>query len=197
MKRLVLATTNSGKVRELKRLLADVPLEVCSLASYPPLPPVEEDGAGFLENACKKARAVARHTGEMTLADDSGIEVDALQGAPGVHSARYAGPNATDGENVAKLLEAMQGVPQEKRTAAFRCVLVLCDTEGHSVVFEGTWTGQISEAPCGDGGFGYDPLFFVPEAGRTAAQMTPEEKNRLSHRARALEELKRYLRDLG
>jgi XTP/dITP diphosphohydrolase len=125
LKRLVLATTNPGKVRELKRLLADVPLEVCSLESYPPLPPVEEDGASFLENALKKARAVARHTGEMALADDSGIEVEALQGAPGVHSARYAGPAATDGEHVAKLLEAMRDVPVEKRAAAFRCVLVL------------------------------------------------------------------------
>jgi XTP/dITP diphosphohydrolase len=158
---------------------------------------VEEDGASFLENAVKKARTVALHTGEMTLADDSGIEVDALQGAPGVLSARYAGPNATDGQNVAKLLEAMQGVPQEKRTAAFRCVLVLCMTDGNSAVFEGTWTGRISEAPCGDGGFGYDPIFFVPEAGRTAAQMTPEEKNSLSHRARALEQLKQYLRNQG
>ena len=170
-----------------------VPLTVKSLKSYPDAPEVEEDGTTFFENALKKARAIAEYTGEVVIADDSGLSVDALSGAPGVYSARYAGAGATDEENVRKLLEDMRHVPEAERQAAFHCVIVLCEPGGAYQAFEGQWKGTIGDAPRGAGGFGYDPVFVVPGLGVTSAELTPEEKNRQSHRAQALNALKAYM----
>ncbi len=193
MKKIVLATTNRGKLREIEALLTGLGVSLVSVADYSDIPVVAEDGDTFFANAFKKARAVCDATGEAALADDSGLEVDFLAGAPGVYSARYAGENATDDENNRKLLDALQGVPREKRGCAFRCVLVLCLPNGEHIACEGTWRGEVAEAPAGDSGFGYDPLFFLPHRGLTVAQLEPEEKNRLSHRAQALAKLREEL----
>lgn len=146
-----------------------------------------------MENALKKARTVTALTGLPALADDSGLEVEALGGAPGIYSSRYAGERADDAMNIAKLLKALEGVPEGKRGAAFRCVLVLCRPDGNHLDFEGRWPGRITDRPAGQGGFGYDPVFFVPEMGMTVAEMPPEIKNRISHRARAFERLREWL----
>jgi XTP/dITP diphosphohydrolase len=174
-------------------LLEESGITLCSLNDYANIPEMREDGLTFLDNALKKARTVCEFTGETALADDSGIEVDALDGRPGILSARYAGPNATDEGNNRKLLEALQGVPPERRGAAFRCFLVLCRPDGSFETFEGSWRGRIGEHPQGKGGFGYDPVFHVPELGLTAAQLSLEVKNSLSHRAQAFRKLKKYL----
>ncbi|MGQ9513426.1 XTP/dITP diphosphatase [Thermodesulfitimonas sp.] len=196
MKRIVVATTNQGKLREIEEILAPLGLSVISLAAYPGFPEIEEDGATFEENAVKKARLTAAFTGETALADDSGLEVDYLGGAPGVRSARFAGEPKNDAANNAKLLRLLAGVPWEKRTARFRCVIAVATPEGQVATAEGTCEGFILAEPRGTGGFGYDPLFYFPEYGKTFAELSPEEKNRVSHRARALakvEELLAYL----
>ncbi|NPA49609.1 MAG: XTP/dITP diphosphatase [Thermodesulfobacteria bacterium] len=187
---LVLATRNPGKVKELKALLADTGLEVKSLEDFPEAPEVEETGKTFFENAFQKAREIALATGHMAMADDSGLEVDALGGAPGVYSARFAGEGATDEENIRKLLQELEGVPEEKRTARFRCVIVVYHPSGHWFKAEGVWEGLITTEPRGEGGFGYDPIFLIPELGKTAAEIPLELKNKLSHRAKALAEMK-------
>ena len=187
---LVLASRNPGKVRELKALLSDLDLEVKSLEDFPEAPEVMETGHTFFENAFQKAREIALATGHLTMADDSGLEVDALDGAPGVFSARYAGPKATDEENIRKLLKELEGVPLKQRTARFRCVIVVYHPSGHWFKSEGVWDGLISLEPRGEGGFGYDPVFLIPELGKTAAEIPPELKNQLSHRAKALAEMK-------
>ncbi len=187
---LVLATRNPGKVREIKAFFSDLDLEVKGLDEFPEAPEVEETGKTFFENAFKKAREIALATGHMALADDSGIEVDALGGAPGVRSARYAGENATDEENIRKLLKELEGVPPEKRTARFRCVMVVYHPSGHWFKAEGVWEGLIAMEPRGEEGFGYDPIFLIPELGKTAAEIPLELKNKLSHRAKALAEVK-------
>lgn len=153
-----------------------------------------EDGDSFLENALKKAREISQFTGEIALADDSGLEVDALGGRPGIYSSRFAGEDADDERNIDKVLELLKNIPEEKRTASFRCVLVLYDPEGGYEAFEGKWDGRISEARRGTGGFGYDPIFYLPEAGKTVAELSAEEKNLWSHRAQALQALKEHLR---
>lgn len=190
---LVLATRNEGKVREIKALLADLPLEIRCLKDYPEAPQVLETGKTFFENAFQKAREIAQALGELTLADDSGLEVDALGGRPGVYSARFAGPKATDEENYLKLLEELKDVPPERRTARFRCVIVVYHPSGHWLKTEGTWEGLIATAPRGKHGFGYDPVFLIPELGQTAAEIPPEVKNQMSHRAKALAQLKEKL----
>ncbi len=174
-------------------MLADLKIEILSLADYPEVPETREDGTSYLENALKKARAVAEATGEMALADDSGLEVEALSGAPGIHSARYAGADASDAGNLQKVLENLKGVPKAKRGAAFRCVLVLYRPDGKYEVFTGSWHGQITDAPVGEGGFGYDPIFFLPDRQMTAAQLSAAEKNRLSHRGQALARFREWL----
>ena len=174
-------------------MLDESNVTLCSLNDYNNIPEILEDGQTFLDNALKKARIVSEFTGETVLADDSGLEVGVLDGRPGIFSARYAGPNATDEENIQKLLEALRGVPPEKRGAAFRCVLVLYRPDSHFETFDGYWQGKISERPLGNNGFGYDPVFFLPVYGLTAAQLPPEVKNRLSHRAQASQKLKIYL----
>jgi len=185
MDTVVLATRNEGKIAELRALLKDYGLNVLGLGDFPGLGEIEETGTTFLENARLKAVAVAEATGLPALADDSGLEVDALDGAPGVYSARYS-PEGTDEANWKKLLRELDGVPEEKRTARFRCVMVAHAPSGAEITAEGAWEGRISAAPEGDGGFGYDPVFFDPELGRTAATLSREDKNARSHRGKAL-----------
>ncbi len=190
---LVLATRNEGKVRELKALLAGLPLEIKSLKDFPEAPEVLESGETFFDNAFQKAREIAKALNTLALADDSGLEVDALGGRPGVFSARYAGPKATDEENYLKLLEDLKDTPPEKRTARFRCVIVVYHPLGHWIKAEGTWEGLITKSPRGKQGFGYDPVFLIPELGKTAAEIPAELKNKLSHRAKAMAQLQEML----
>lgn len=193
VERLVLASKNGGKLKEISAILSDMPIGIVGLDRYPDIPDIEEDAVSFFGNALKKARVTAEYTRETALADDSGLEVECLQGAPGIFSARYAGTDASDSDNIAKLLAVMRDVPPENRAAAFRCVIVLYEPDGRYRKFEGRWSGRISGEPRGGGGFGYDPVFFLPEQGLTVAELAPEEKNRLSHRAQAVKQLKHYL----
>ncbi len=185
---LVLATRNAGKTREIERLFRDFPVEIKNLDDFGPIPRVEEHGTTFDENAHEKASFTAKVLGVPALADDSGLEVEALGGAPGVRSARYAGPSATDAENNAKLLREMEG--KINRAAVFVCVISIAVPSGVALTYEAKCEGLIAEAPAGDKGFGYDPLFYYPPLGRTFAQLSAEEKNRVSHRGKALAELK-------
>ncbi len=191
---ILLATGNPGKARELAELLAGVPYTLVTLADVGLPDDVEEVGVTLEENALIKARSYARRSGLTTLADDSGLEVDALGGAPGVHSKRFAGEDATDEERVAYLLQRLEGTPLEERTAAFRCVLAVAAPDGRALTREGVCRGIITDTPQGSDGFGYDPVFWVPEVGRTMAELTPSEKNRISHRARAAREAAELLR---
>ena len=190
MRRVVLASNNQGKVREFRALLADVHMDVVPQAEFQ-VPEAEETGLTFVENAILKARNAALHAGLPAIADDSGIEVDVLDGAPGIRSARYAGPGANDQANLEKLLENIEGVPEEKRTARFQCLIVyLAHAEDPTpIICQGTWEGRIMHEPRGENGFGYDPVFFVPDHGRTAAQLPSETKNAISHRGQALRKL--------
>lgn len=188
--RIVLASNNPGKVREINQLLAQQEIQVIPQREFD-VPEAEETGLTFVENALIKARNAAQHSGQPAIADDSGIEVDALQGAPGVYSARFAGPGSSGEDNNRRLLEALQNIPPESRSARFQCVMVyLRHAEDPTpIICQGTWEGQILEAPRGEGGFGYDPLFLLTEQGCTSAELPPEEKNRLSHRGQALRRL--------
>lgn len=188
--RLVLATGNAGKVREMNHILAGLGVEVLPQSRFQ-VPEIEETGLSFVENAILKARNAARHTGLPALADDSGIEVDALHGAPGIYSARYAGPGASSQDNNLKLLKELREVPEAQRTARFHCAIVFMRhaTDPMPLLCSGTWEGSILEAPRGSGGFGYDPLFFVPTHGCSSAELPPEIKNQISHRAQALQAL--------
>jgi XTP/dITP diphosphohydrolase len=190
VKRLAFASGNQHKVAEIGAMLRPRGWEVVPLSLT-----VDEDAPTFVGNAEKKARAALAQSGLPSLADDSGLEVDALDGAPGVLSARFAGEPSNDGDNNRKLMAALDGVPDARRTARFRCALVFVDADGTRLVAEGACEGRIGHAPRGSGGFGYDPLFFVDgdAAGRTMAELAPDEKNRISHRARALDELVRAL----
>jgi XTP/dITP diphosphohydrolase len=185
---LVLATRNAGKTREIKELLQDFPVDIMNLEDFGPIPPVEEDGATFDDNAYKKASFTAKVLGLPALADDSGLEVEALDKAPGVHSARYAGPDAADEENNAKLLDEMEG--KTNRSAAFMCVISIAVPSGAALTYEARCEGLISEAPAGSQGFGYDPVFYDPRLEKTFAELSTEEKNRVSHRGKAFAELK-------
>jgi len=186
-RRLILATENEHKVREIRELLADLDIEVTHLGERDAPPELTETGATFADNAREKALAVARATGEPALADDSGLMVDALGGAPGVRSARYAGEGASGAELCAKLLREMADVPDNERTARFVCALSLCGPAGEIGRWEGRVEGVITREPRGDGGFGYDPVFYYPPERLTFAQMPPERKNAVSHRGRALQ----------
>jgi XTP/dITP diphosphohydrolase len=190
---LVLATLNAGKARELAALLGDVPYEVRALAELPGAALPEETGDSYRANALLKARAAARSTGAWALADDSGIEVAALGGAPGVRSARFGGPGLDDARRCALLLEALRGVPPEQRAARFRCVIAVVDPAGREHTTEGIVDGVITDAPRGKHGFGYDPLFFYPPLGRTFAELSPDEKARVDHRGRAVQAARRFL----
>jgi XTP/dITP diphosphohydrolase len=186
MRDLVIATRNPGKLKEIRELLKAVPFNVLGLDAFPDAPEVVEDADTFAANAEKKALTIAGHTGCLTLADDSGLAVDALNGAPGVHSARYAGDDATDATNNGKLIDALRRVDSTARQAAFHCAMVLAEPDGTTSHFSGMLKGVIIEQLQGDGGFGYDPLFLVREYGMTLAQLPLEIKNRISHRGQAL-----------
>ena len=186
MAALVIASRNEHKVEELRQLLADLTIDVLSLRDFPHAPEVEEDGDTFEANALKKARIIAQYTNQAVLADDSGLEVDALGGQPGVHSARFSGEGASDKENNAKLLRLMEGVSPKERTARFRCAIALVSPSGDERLVEGVCPGVIIDKPQGSGGFGYDPLFMVPHLGKTFAELSGDEKNSISHRGKAL-----------
>jgi len=190
---LVLATLNAAKAGELTALLADVPYEIRMLAELSPAGLPEETGDSYRANALLKARAAARQVGACALADDSGIEVDALAGAPGVRSARFGGPGLDDARRCLLLLWALRDVPPEKRTARFRCVIALVDPAGREHTAEGVVEGVIADAPRGRHGFGYDPLFVYPPLGRTFAELSSEEKARVDHRGRAVRAARRFL----
>ncbi|ARC93181.1 non-canonical purine NTP pyrophosphatase [Vibrio coralliilyticus] len=188
--KIVLATGNQGKVREMADLLADFGFDVVAQSEFN-VSEVAETGTTFIENAIIKARHAAKETGLAVIADDSGLEVDFLKGAPGIYSARYAGEGASDQQNLEKLLDAMQGVPQEQRTASFHCVLVLMrhELDPTPIVCHGKWEGRILTEAQGDNGFGYDPVFFVPEDNCASAELEPTRKKQLSHRGKALKQL--------
>lgn len=196
---LLIATRNKDKLKELRALLADLPLEVISSADIKQLPEVDEDRATIEENAVKKAVDTAKMAKRLTLADDTGLEVDALDGQPGVRSARFAGADVTYFENNKKLLQKLKGVPLDKRTARFRCVIALADQNGLVDKVEGICNGTIMEEERGGGGFGYDPLFIPDGQVKTFAELPLDVKNRISHRAKALQKawavLSRYLRE--
>ncbi|CBJ82463.1 putative protein controls HAP (6-N-hydroxylaminopurine) mutagenesis (Ham1) [Xenorhabdus bovienii str. Jollieti] len=190
MQKIVLATGNAGKVRELADLLTDFGLDIVAQTELG-VDSADETGLTFIENAIIKARHAAAITGLPAIADDSGLSVNALGGAPGIYSARYAGIDASDRDNLEKLLEAMRDIPDEKRQAQFNCVLVyLRHAEDPTpLIFHGRWSGIITHEPAGNGGFGYDPIFYVPEFGCTAAELSHEQKSAVSHRGQALKML--------
>jgi XTP/dITP diphosphohydrolase len=194
--RIVLASGNRGKLEELTRILSPLGLELSYLKDYPEMPPVEEDGETFEENAVKKARAVCEALGEIVLADDSGLQVDCLNGAPGVFSARFSGAGANDEKNNEKLLRLLKGIPREKRGAGFVCVVALAIPGGQIYTAKGTCRGVIRESPEGQSGFGYDPLFEIPDLGKTFSQLDSETKNRISHRGKALALMKEIISGL-
>jgi XTP/dITP diphosphohydrolase len=190
---LLVASRNPGKVAEIKELLAGLDFDILDLSRFPEIPGVEESGATFVENAILKARYYHERTGLLVIADDSGLEVDALGGKPGVHSARYAGENASDADRVIKLLRALNDVPDEQRTARFVCVVALVGPGNLRVTFTGLCEGRIRREPIGQGGFGYDPIFEYPPLGKTFAQLSRAEKSAVSHRGRALRQLREFL----
>jgi XTP/dITP diphosphohydrolase len=189
---LLIATTNAGKLAEIEAALKELPVRILSLKDFPAAPEVVEDGATYEENALKKARTIAAFSGLPTLADDSGLEVDALGGAPGIYSARYSGDDADDARNNRKLLDELAGLPEERRGARFVCVLALSAPQGEWL-FRAECPGRIAFAPRGANGFGYDPLFLYAPLGRTFGQLDRETKSRVSHRGLALQKLKAAL----
>lgn len=190
LKKVVLASNNPGKAKELIELLVPLGIEVILQREFD-VPDVEETGLTFVENALIKARNACEHTGLPAIADDSGIEVDALNGAPGIYSARFAGPTANDSDNNRKLLESLAGLPEAQRTARYHCVMVLLRhaTDATPLIAHDSWEGVIATEPHGEGGFGYDPFFYLPSRDLTAAQLVPELKNLISHRGKALRKL--------
>lgn len=193
LRRLLIATRNPGKLKEYQELLAGLPLSLTGLDEEGISQEVEETGETFCENAIRKAQEYARISGLLTVADDSGLEVDALDGEPGVESARYAGPGADDRDRYRLLLEKMRKVPWPQRRARFRCVIALVDPEGELYTTEGKCEGVIALEPRGKYGFGYDPVFYISERGKTMAQLPPEVKNQISHRAKAAHEMRGIL----
>ena len=192
---IVLATTNTGKIRELAEPLGAFGISVLGLDDFPQLGEIEENGATFEENALIKARTVASATGLLSVADDSGLMVDALNGAPGIHSARYSNDwqslphESRDNRNMRKLLHEMAGIPDQKRSCRFVCCMAAVRPDGKEMCVRGVWEGLLLHEPRGSNGFGYDPVFFIPSLGRSAAQLSREEKNQLSHRGKALRAL--------
>lgn len=193
--KLVLATNNQDKIREMKNLLEDLPIEILTSKDFNDFPEIEETGTTLEENAVLKAEGIFRATGLPSLADDSGLEVDCLDGAPGVYSSRYAGPGCTYDDNNRKLLTEMADVPRARRTARFRCVIAICFGEGDTQIVGGKAEGYITEKKStATNGFGYDPVFFYPPHGKTFAELTLDEKNKISHRGLALKAAKEILR---
>lgn len=198
MRKIVLASNNAGKVREINELLKDSDITVTAQSEFN-VPDIEETGLTFVENAILKARNACAHTGLPAIADDSGLEVDALDGAPGIYSARYAGVGASDEENLQKLLSDIRHVPAAQRAARFQCLMVYMRTEKDPtpLIVQGTWEGRILAAPRGSNGFGYDPVFLVPSHNCSSAELEPAVKNSLSHRGQALQALVAALRTDG
>lgn len=193
--KIVLASGNKGKLKEFNQVLADLGVEVVPQSEFN-VSDADETGLSFVENAILKARHAAEVTGLPALADDSGLEVDALQGAPGIYSARFSGEGATDAKNNELLLEKLEGVPSEQRSARFRCVLVFMRhaNDPTPLICQGSWEGTILERACGSNGFGYDPLFWIPELEKASAELAPEQKNKLSHRGQAVQLLKQSIK---
>jgi len=191
--KIVLATGNQGKVQELNEILREINVEVLSLIDFPDIGEIIEDGSTFTENAVKKAKTVTDFTGLTALADDSGLEVDYLEGAPGIYSARFAGENKNDLDNNLKLLDLLKDVPDNRRTARFRCVIAIATPCGETHTTGGECEGRIGREMKGDNGFGYDPLFYLPDFDKTFAELDSETKNRISHRGRALAKAKNIL----
>jgi XTP/dITP diphosphohydrolase len=190
---MIVATKNRGKVREIRKALKGLGLKIYSLNDFSDGPEIEEDGESFTENALKKARFYSKYFGKLTIADDSGLEVDSLKGLPGIYSARYAGEGASDRENNQKLLREIEGIPISKRGARFKCVMAIVSHDGKEAVAEGSCRGRIGFRGVGKKGFGYDPIFILTQYGKTMAQLTLEEKNRVSHRGKALKKLRKIL----
>ncbi len=197
-KNIVLASNNAGKLREFNAILSDMDYEVLPQGQFT-VPEVAETGLSFVENAIIKARQASKHTGFPALADDSGLQVDALNGAPGIYSARFAGPAATDEQNCELLLEKLGDKPDAQRTARFQCILVYMRHEHDPtpLICQGSWEGKILREPRGNNGFGYDPVFYVEEYNCSAAELDPEIKNSISHRGRALRRLRDALKNVG
>ena len=193
--RLLVATGNQKKLKELKDLLKDLPVQLLSLNDFPNVVEVEEDGKSFRENAEKKALEFAKQTGCFALADDSGLSVDYLKGEPGIYSARFAGPEKNDLKNCEKVLHLLRGIPPEKRQAAFKCAIALATPDKIISVVEESVSGFITDKMSGEGGFGYDPLFFYPEFGKTFAEVPSDQKHSVSHRGKALRRMKEVIRD--
>jgi len=193
---VVLATRNRGKARELQALLAGVPVLIRTLDDFPEVPSIPESGHTYEANAVAKASTVARLTGNIALADDSGIEIDALDGAPGVNSATFLGPDATDVDRNTWVLGRLEGMASPRRTARYRAIVAIATPDGAIRAFEGMCEGRIAEAPRGSEGFGYDPIFVVADLEQTMAELSPATKNRISHRARALAAARGYLESL-
>lgn len=194
MQTVIIASGNKGKLKEFKELMMDLPVEVKSLADFPEIGEIEETGTTFAENAYIKAKAVYDVTGWVCIADDSGLEVDALDGAPGIYSARYAGEEKDDAANNAKLLKALADVPDPKRGAQFHCAIVTVDQNGKRYDAEGIVRGVILREERGDNGFGYDPLFYIPEFDKTTAELSMDEKNAISHRGKAVRQMVQILK---
>ena len=190
---MIVATYNKGKVREIREALKGLGLRIYSLSDFPNVNVIEEDGRSFTENALKKARFYSKLYGKLTIADDSGLEIDILKGLPGIYSARYAGEGASDRDNNQKLLREMEGIPSSKRGAKFKCSIAIVSPNGREAVVEGVCKGKIGFKEIGKKGFGYDPLFILPQYGKTMAQLSLKEKNRISHRGKALRKLRKLI----
>ena len=193
MKRIIFATGNEDKMNEIREIMKDLGLEVVSMREAGAFLEVEENGTTFEENALIKAKALCKKTGEITLADDSGLEIDYLNKEPGIYSARYLGKDTPYSEKNRNFIERLAGVEDEKRTARFVCAVAAAFPDGRTEVVRGTMEGRIAHEPAGENGFGYDPVFFLPEYGCTSAEISPEEKNRISHRGKALRKMKERL----
>lgn len=196
MKKIIIATKNKGKVREFHYLFQSMGFEVLSLLDIKDAPDIEESGTTFQENAILKAEGIANILNEIVIADDSGLSIDAIDGKPGVFSARYAGLHKSDLDNMNKVLLELNNIPMPDRTARFHCALALTIPSSRTLVVEGICEGLITNKPVGENGFGYDPIFFIKEAGKTMAELTKEEKNEISHRALALKKLEKEINSI-
>ena len=194
---MIIATRNKGKISEIREALNGLGLRIYALSDFPNVPNIEEDGKNFTENALKKARFYSKYFEMMTVADDSGLEVDSLKGLPGIYSARYAGEGASSQANNQKLLREMQGVPISKRGARFKCIIAMESPDGKEAIIEGSCKRSIGFREKGRRGFGYDPLFILPTYGKTMAQLSLEEKNKISHRGKALRKIRKIIKKFG
>ena len=191
---VIVATRNKGKVREIREALKGLGLRIYALSDFRGVPEVEEDGKSFTENALKKARFYSKVFGKLTMADDSGLEVDGLKGMPGIYSARYSGEGASSQKNNEKLLQEMEGISLSKRGARFKCIIAMVSPEGREAMAEGACKGRIGFREKGKKGFGYDPLFILPKYGKTMAELSLEEKNKMSHRGKALRKIRKIIK---